>query len=152
MNSLGDSFPPKLRDQLINDSIIPGKILRLYCDFTNPPKNKFLVIVNVNPLVMTFIINSGINAFIRKNSVLNDLQIKITPDIYPFLTHDSFIACNELNTRFTIEGIKTQLGKDLTLIKGDLTPETKSEIIKQTSKSILYSKEQKNLIAENFAG
>ncbi len=151
MNSFGDSFPPELKEKLINDSLVPGKVLYLHCDFTKPPKNKFLVIVNTAPLVMMFIINSGINTFIANNPVLNALQIRIEPGHYPFLKHNSYIACHELNTRFTIEEIKSQLENDLTLIKGDLTAATKNEIIKQANGSVLYSSVQKDLIARNFS-
>ncbi len=100
---------------------------------------------------MAFIINSIVNPFVAKRAALNQLQIKITKKEYSFLSHDSFIACNELNTNFTIEEIKNQLYKDSSLIKGNLTSGTKKEIVDQINKSILYSKVQKDLIAGNFS-
>ncbi|MBK7868334.1 MAG: hypothetical protein IPJ75_15870 [Ignavibacteriales bacterium] len=72
---LFDDMPPELQDQLIEDAIQIGNVLKLFCDFTRPPKDKRLILVSVNPLIAVFLINSTINTFIANRPSLNASQI-----------------------------------------------------------------------------
>jgi len=38
--------------QSLEDLVVPGRILRLFCSFTNPPKEKFVVVVATDPFYL----------------------------------------------------------------------------------------------------
>jgi hypothetical protein len=42
MAKLGDYLPHKEKGQYIETHLKPGQILYLFCDFTTPPKEKYL--------------------------------------------------------------------------------------------------------------
>lgn len=46
---LGDPFPLEERRKHIQARLTPGRVLLLHCDFTTPPKDKFLVLASVEP-------------------------------------------------------------------------------------------------------
>lgn len=66
------------------------------CRHTNPPKNKYVVIVCFNPNPYGFLINSEIAPFIQKRPALQSSQVPITTEKYGFLKHDSYINCGQL--------------------------------------------------------
>ena len=44
-----------------------GAVLHKYCTFTTPPKDKFLVVVSIQPRLLVLLINTKVNDFyIRK--------------------------------------------------------------------------------------
>jgi len=45
--------------QSLEELIVPGRVLRLFCSFTNPPKEKFVVIAATDPFCLGFLINSS---------------------------------------------------------------------------------------------
>ena len=51
--------------QSLEDLIVPGRILRLFCSFTDPPKEEFVVVVAIISESMT--LEVGIAKIIIKN-------------------------------------------------------------------------------------
>ncbi|MEX2148793.1 MAG: hypothetical protein WD793_01140 [Steroidobacteraceae bacterium] len=45
--------------QSLEELVVPGRVLRLFCSFTNPPKEKYVVIVATNPFCLGLLINSS---------------------------------------------------------------------------------------------
>jgi len=74
MATLGDYLPHKEKGQYIEAHLKPGQILYLFCDFTTPPKEKYLVLAcpGENPLL--FIINSEIHPFIASRPELKNVK------------------------------------------------------------------------------
>jgi len=148
--ALFDSFPQELQDKLIDDSITPGKILLLFCNFTTPPKDKFIVVLSTSPLILSFVINSKIHPFIMARPELLNLQVEISTIDYPFLTHNSYIACHQLVNNLSTDEIKGQLKKDISRIKGELTGNTRLEIINSVRSSTHFSNTNKQMIIYNL--
>lgn len=69
MVSLSNVFPAELMAVQSAQYIKAGAVIRLFCDFTTPPKFKYLMIATVEPL-QVFIINSEIPEFIKRNESL----------------------------------------------------------------------------------
>jgi len=81
-------------------SIGPGCILRVFCDFIENPKLKFVVVLHVNNdegLILVFIVNSEIPPFIEHDAHLRAGQILLEQNVYKFFTHDSFLNCTEVH-------------------------------------------------------
>ncbi|MDP2303308.1 MAG: hypothetical protein Q8N03_12885 [Ignavibacteria bacterium] len=147
---LGDNFPPALKEQQINNSISSGKVLKLFCPFTKPPKEKYLLLISINPTVCVFIINSEINLFVQSKYDLQEAQVLIKKNDYNFLDHDSYIACNEVIEYFSLEEIKKQLSQDISRIKGKITPSTRNHILISTNNCRALSKIEKRKIVESM--
>jgi hypothetical protein len=61
MPSLGDFFPQDDKEEYVNRNLKPGQILYLFSKFTNPPKEKYLVLACPGSTPLLFVINSRIS-------------------------------------------------------------------------------------------
>lgn len=80
----------------LNITITIGDVFFLRCKNCDPPKDKFFVIAQVDPLI-TFLINSNRTSFAETREPYR----KATPVIYAaqhveFLQHDSVVGCDQL--------------------------------------------------------
>ena len=74
--------------QSLEELVVPGRVLRLFCSFTNPPKEKFVVVVATNPFCLGFLINSNPTELQRTKKHLSDELINVSAqDGYAFLTN-----------------------------------------------------------------
>ena len=81
-----------LEKLLSKGSVFAGK-------FKGVDHEKYFIIVGITKDVInccSVYINSNIPSFIQKNSTLLSLQVNILGRKYDFLTHDSFVSCNEI--------------------------------------------------------
>lgn len=85
-----------------------GDVFHLYCQTCVTPKWKFFVVALVEPF-LCFVINSKPTRFQqRRPDLLRCLApISVTDEAY--LTHDSFIACNELFSEHTLEELMAKV-------------------------------------------
>jgi hypothetical protein len=141
--TLGDSFPPELKKELIEKDLIPGRFIYLFCPFTTPPKNKYFLVVSINPLVLLFIVNTSVNPFILNNPKLLEAQLLLKQSDYSFLDHDSYLACHEIINQFTLEEIKKILFNDLSRIKGFISQANRDEIVKILNKNMTLTLKQR---------
>lgn len=74
---LWDRLPPEERRRYIDTRLTPGRVLLLHCDFTTPPKDKFLLLTCLDPEPLFFIINSAINEYIHSREWLLRCQVEI---------------------------------------------------------------------------
>ena len=88
MSSLYDRMSPNDKWNYLKKQLIPSVILYLFCDFTNPPKPKYLVLTCRGKIPLFFIINSKISDFIKSRS-LETTQMLVHASDYSFLDHDS---------------------------------------------------------------
>jgi len=110
---LGEQFPPDDQLAFIRRSLRPGAILYLDCAFTNPPKNKYGILVCTDPEPLVFLVNSRINRWLAERPALRDCQITLHQCDYPFLQHDSCIDCTTPYRFLTVEAIERQLMNDI---------------------------------------
>lgn len=134
----------------IDKNLIPGQILHLFCNFTDPPKNKFALVVSTNPLILAFLVNSKVNNYVQLRGELLALQIQIKKCDYPFLDHDSYIACHNIIEDFSREEIVTQLKANIHNIIGMIKPTTKQQIITAIKASTIYDQEQVDIIVNSL--
>ncbi|EPR6395354.1 hypothetical protein ACU70F_004096 [Salmonella enterica subsp. enterica serovar Anatum] len=119
---LGDCFPPDFKANFSRErGISPGDVLYLHCDFTTPPKVKYMVVVCCEPLLV-LLINSDINEFIKRNNDLMACQVEINREDHDFLKWDSFVNCIEAHAAFDLEIIKEKIAiKYGDVLKGRIT-------------------------------
>ena len=96
---LGDSFPEELREQLSDNNLKVGSVLRFFIKDTNPPKDKRAIVVGFNNDKILFayvLINSEINPNMFPTSRLRDLHLPFEANGRSYLTHDSFVDCSQI--------------------------------------------------------
>jgi len=118
---LGEKFPPEDRLAFVRQSLVPGSILYLSCSFTTPPKEKFVVLVSLDPEPVVFMINSEISRWLQDRPALRDCQVTIHQQDHLFLSYDSYIDCTQAVRKFTAQDLERQLVQDLGKIKGKIT-------------------------------
>ena len=150
---LGDSFPPGFMASFSqNRGISPGDVLYLYCEFTTPPKIKFMVVVCCEPLLV-LLINSEVNPFIQQNHSLMVCQVAISQADHDFLDWDSFVNCIQAHEAFDLEVIKEQIAADYGgVLKGRITDQCMQQVrtavmasktmVKRHKRSILNALQQ----------
>lgn len=78
---------------------------------------------------LLFVINSGVNRFIRNREELWKTQIPLAAELHSFLSHNSYLALHEAITSFTCEDIENQILGDGKRILGEIRDlETRTQI------------------------
>ncbi|PYP83245.1 MAG: hypothetical protein DMF61_23615 [Blastocatellia bacterium AA13] len=133
--SFGDFFSPAARLESIRRQLISGQILYLYCDFTIPdPKNKYLVLASTEPRLLFLVINSDQRELVRSNPRWQQAQVSISTVDYQFLDHESWIDCTDVQ-ELSQEEVESQLGRDMSRIKGQLSHDTLAAVIDAVAES-----------------
>ena len=138
MPTLGDFFSEDKKREHIARSLKPGQIFYLFCNFTSPQKEKYLILICSEPKHLFFLINSEIHPFIKKRSELNQCQVSLKQNDHNFLDHDSFIDCIDVK-EFHLEEIENQILVDMSRIKGTANQQVIDNIIAavKTTKTII---------------
>lgn len=123
-----DKLPPEERRKHIHSRLTPGRVLLLYCDFTTPPKDKFLVLAAVEPELLLFVVNSQVNEFIRRRDHLMQCQVEIGHEEHQFLNRHSFIDCTMAHD-IALRDIYEQLEADINRLKGEITQSVREQIV-----------------------
>lgn len=112
MSSLGDFFPSDFVQEFSQErGISPGDVLRFHCEFTTPPKEKMLVVVCCDPLLV-LVINSEINPFILANDNMAACQVDLPVDDHDFLDHDSYVNCVQAHAAFSMDYARDAIAAD----------------------------------------
>ena len=152
MSALGDHFPPEQKQQHIKKHLKPGAILYLFSTFTNPNKEKYLIVIHSDPSewALLFVINSKIHPYISERPHLSDCQVKLCKKDYPFLSHDSYIDCSNVIDEFDLSEIKRQLELDMGRLKGAVTDATRKEILVAVNRARTISLRHKKMILQSL--
>jgi hypothetical protein len=126
---LGETLSPDDKRHYIKKSLVPGRLLHLFCNFTTPPKNKFLAVVATTPELVLFFVNSEINPWLQARPDLRDRQVTLRQRDHPFLAQDSHLNCTEAIRKIPVQEIEAQLMNDVTRIK-DMLMEGEREAIR----------------------
>lgn len=110
------------------------------CRHTNPPKEKFVVIVCKDAEYMGFLINSAINQFISKRPHMLECQVILSESDYGFLFHESYLDCARI---YAFEDAELFSGLEL------VNDKTKAEIKAAVSKAKTIEKRYQNLILDS---
>ncbi len=128
--SLGDAFPYEERVASCRRQLQAGCIIYLYCHFTTPPKDKYLLVASTNPRPLCLVINSEIRDFILRRPHLHSCQVPLQKADYNFFDHDSYVDCLDAITDFNHDDIEKQLVADMRRIKGIINFVTRADIVK----------------------
>lgn len=122
-----DRLPPEERRKYIHARLTPGRVLLLHCDFTTPPKDKFLVLISIEPETLFFAINSEVSKFIRKREWLFQCQVEIGHEDHTFLEYHSFIDCTTAHG-IALRDVYEQLERDIGRLKDNVNPLVREQI------------------------
>jgi hypothetical protein len=150
---VGWGLPEQAQRELIKLKLKPGCLIHLFCDFTSPPKNKFVVLVHVDyeeDLLLCFIVNSEISSFIRNNPVLSRSQVDLKQTDYKFFIQDSHLDCSSVIDDFKIDAVIDHLIQMPNDYKCVLTENDIFEIIQVVNSSETISDYDKNLIINSL--
>jgi hypothetical protein len=126
---LGDRLSPDDKLKYVRQTLVPGRILHLHCQFTTPPKNKFVVLVSVQPALALFVTNSEISEWLQARQDLCDRQVTIRQSDHTYLKQDSFLNCTEAIRQMEMAEIERQLVKDTSDIKDVITASEREAIL-----------------------
>lgn len=138
--------------QTLEDLVVPGRVLRLFCSFTNPPKEKFVVIVATNPFYLGFLINSNPTRLQKARKHLSDELIRISArDGYDFLTNTepSVLDCTfaaDLDLGETL----AQIAQDSSRVHRLISDSTRTQIINIVEKSMTLEGGISKIIVRNL--
>jgi hypothetical protein len=149
MGRLGNFFSEDDKQQYVDRHLRPGQVLYLFCGFTRPPKEKYLVLACPGARPLLFVINSEIPQFIECRPDLRSCQVKLNVSDYNFLDHYSFVNCSEV-IELLEEEIRGQILADVGRIRGELNATTKREIIRVVQSARTISPRHKKLIIDSL--
>jgi len=138
--------------QSLEDLVVPGRVLRLFCSFTNPPKEKFVVIVATNPFCLGFLINSNPTALQKAKKHLSDELIHVSArDGYAFLTNPqpSVLDCT-FAADLDLDETLAQIAQDSSRVHRLIADSTRTQIINIVEKSMTLEGGISRIIAKNL--
>ncbi len=124
----GDIFPEIDRCRYVEERLVPGTVLYLWCEFTEPAKEKYVVIACAEPLLL-FVVNSSMSFLTENRPYLRKCQVGVNACDYKFLQHNSFIDCSEVIASVELDEITDQLVDQTSRVKGVLEGSTIQHII-----------------------
>lgn len=138
--------------QSLEELIVPGRVLRLFCSFTNPPKEKFVVVVATTPCCLGFLINSSATSLQKSKKHLSDEIISVSArDGYAFLTNPqpSVLDCT-FAADFGLDELVAQLTQDPARVLGFITDATRKHIIEVVRESMTLEGGIAKIIVRNL--
>lgn len=138
--------------QSFEELIVPGRVLRLFCAFTDPPKEKFVVVVAINPCCLGFLINSSATELQKSKKHLSDELISVSKaDGYDFLTNPqpSILDCT-FAADFDLDEMVAQLTQDPSWVHGLITDATRNRIIEVVKESMTLEGGIAKIIVKNL--
>ena len=138
--------------QSLEELVVPGRILRLFCSFTNPPKEKFVVVVATDPFCLGFLINSNPTSLQKTKKHLSDELISvIAQDGYAFLTNPqpSVLDCT-FAADLDLDETVAQLTQDPTRVLSFITEATRKRIIEVVKESMTLEGGIAKIIVKNL--
>jgi hypothetical protein len=139
--------------QSLEELVVPGRVLRLFCTFTDPPKEKYVVIVATQPFCLGFLINSSPTELQRSKKHLRDELVSLSrADGYDFLTNPqpSVLDCT-LAADFAFDEVVAQLTQDSSRVLRIITDETRANIVQVVKESMTLEGGIAKIILKNLS-
>lgn len=148
--SLGENFPPSMREDFIKRNLKAGAIIRFHTLVTDPPKFKWFLVVCLEPLTC-FIINTEIPPYysIEAREALK-VQVKIQKSKDSCFDGDCWLDCFRLIEEFTFDEMFHKCCNGDAVIKGHLCQETLNNIMEVVNDCDTLTPIEKNLIISNL--
>ncbi|NVL45923.1 hypothetical protein F2S75_05680 [Pseudomonas syringae pv. actinidiae] len=85
-----------------------GSVVYTWCDFCEPAKNKYLVVVSLDPSLLVLVVNTNINQFYFDRGQ-EGFHVLVPVAEHQFLAHDSYACCVEAIEAFDLTYMKAQV-------------------------------------------
>lgn len=133
---------------LLANNLRVGAVIYKHCNFTTPPKSKFMVVVSINPRLLVLLINSEINQFYILKG-LHQFHVPVLAADHSFLIHDSYASCVEAHTSFDYTAVRQEvIGDYNNIFKGWLTDNCLEDVYHAVkNNSLIIKGHQKEIIA-----
>jgi len=125
---LGAFFPEQERIDYAKRTLTPGRVLYLFCPFTEPAKEKYAVLLSLGNPTLLFLINSRIHDYIANRPDLAACQLLIAQSDYEFLAHDSYVNCSHVRDDLSDKDVLDQIVGNPSRVKGTLNPRTIQDV------------------------
>lgn len=139
--------------QSLEELIVPGRFLRLFCSFTKPPKEKYVVVVATDPVCLGFLVNSRPTELQKSKRHLSDELIRIErADGYEFLTNPepSVLDCT-FAADFELDELVAQITQDASRVLNHITDQTRARIVAVVKESMTLEGGIVKIILKNLA-
>ncbi|KQS30643.1 hypothetical protein [Dyadobacter sp. Leaf189] len=145
--SLGDHFPESFREEFVERNIEVGCVIRLFVNWTIPPKEKRFVIVAIGEDYVSLamvLINTRVNEHVNFSDELRSLHIPVDSAGREYLHHNSYIDCTDLHEE-SMSHIRTVLQSDSSNYLGKMNEEDLAKVHRliMVSKTIKPYKKKK---------
>jgi len=146
---LGGRFPEHERLASVRRQLTPWRVIRLFCRFTSPPKEKLLVIGRIGPDVQVLVVNSELSNYVLARPDLRRCQVQLDAAGHIFLRADSFLDCGQVY--FVSAGdIERQLVEDLGRIRGEVSVGARPAVLEAIRTSRTLTKQQKGQLLSSL--
>lgn len=134
--------------ELLANNLRVGAVLYKHCDFTTPPKPKYMVVASMEPRLLVLLINSKVNQFYFTNH-LDQYHVLVPKEEHDFLRHDSFANCIQAHSAFDITDVRNEVVADYQQVFAGFLTEPCLENVYHAVKgnNILRSGHQKEIVA-----
>jgi hypothetical protein len=148
MTTKGSPHPQGKLDQ-IRRQLTPGRVLKLFCDFTDPPKDKLLIVLAVSTDTAVFVISSRMTRFAERKPHLRACHVLVPAATHAFLDHDSYVNCAEVVSIKT-RVVEEQLLQDAKRIVGSIHTEIARQIREVVQISPTIADRMRRIILESL--
>lgn len=104
-----------------------GSVIYLTVSFSGGPRNKYLVVLDVDTEVYVLAINTSINLFYGRGP-FRDCYVPIDRATHKFLTHDSYIDCNQV-IPLRLPDVVAELRENANCVKGVISSDVQHAVI-----------------------
>lgn len=132
--------------------MFPAAFCGFFCSFTDPPKEKFVVIVATDPFCLGFLINSSPTDLQKSKKHLSDELINVSAqDGYAFLTNPqpSVLDCT-FAADLDFDETVAQLTQDSSRVLGLITGATRKRIVEVIGESMTLEGGIAKIIVKNL--
>ncbi len=129
MSLLGGFFPEEARKAHAVGSMTTGRVLYLACDFTVPPKEKYIFLATPDEPPLLFVINSEISAYIDARPDLKACQVTLQVADHAFLARDSVLDCSNVIDSMSKDDVLKQLTAEPGRIRGEVSAAARAGIV-----------------------
>jgi hypothetical protein len=146
---LGNGIPAHERQAAYASSLTPGGILHRHCEFTNPPKPKFLVLVGVDEgFCLLLVINTRPPRKVQNTPSLLQCQVLLSASEYTFLDHDSFLDCAEVIDSVPVTSVAAELALGRAQVRQGLSAASRAQVVEAVLQAHTVSDWHKTIVVE----
>lgn len=120
-----------------------GDVFYLACTLCNPPKHKYFVVAQTQPLRM-LLINSEVNSFVLNKPRRHALHLSLLRSSHDFLQRDSYLACDHLSHEYSQVQLLGLLETDPSIRRGRIHDSVRPQIASAFANNHLIARKYLN--------